>query len=61
MFPCIICRFEHELDDVAVMASTGDQCICVRCFVRETDSAKPMPKELRRQLTAVLTEIDIAV
>ena len=60
MIPCIICRFDHELDDVAVMAGAGDHCVCIRCFLRETGTAKPMPRDLRQQLTAILAEIDVA-
>jgi hypothetical protein len=48
MFTCIICRFANELDDVAVMKSGGERCICVRCFARETDNAASMSKEPRR-------------
>ena len=54
---CIICRFETELDDVVVAAVTGG-CICLRCFGRETGSARPMPKALRQQLSALLAEAE---
>ena len=60
MFICTICRFANELDDVAVMKSGGERCICVRCFARETDNAAPMSKELRRQIIEVLAQIDVA-
>jgi hypothetical protein len=50
---CIICRFETELDDVTVMGSAG-RCVCLRCFTRETETTRPMPKALRRELTAAL-------
>ncbi len=53
MFLCQLCRFETYLDDVALRRGT-DGCICLGCFSRETDSARPMPKALRRDLTAAL-------
>jgi hypothetical protein len=56
MFICSICRFDVELDDVAV-GGTPALCICLRCFTRETGSAKPMPKSLRRQLSTALAAI----
>jgi ribosomal protein L40E len=56
MFTCLICRFDAELDDVAVRGS-GPRCICIRCFARETGTAKWMPKSLRSQLHAALAAI----
>ena len=53
MFTCRICRFDAELDDVAVRTA-GPHCICIRCFARETGFARPMPKALRRQVIAAL-------
>ena len=53
MFTCTICRFETELDDVAIPAAAG-RCVCLRCFARETGTARPMPKGLRGQLLATL-------
>lgn len=53
MRTCTICHCETELDDV-VAARPNGRCICLRCFDRETASARPMPKVLRRALTAVL-------
>jgi len=54
---CTICRFETHEDD-AVVHFGRDQCICLACYQRETDSARAMPKWLRRELTAVLAAID---
>jgi hypothetical protein len=53
MFTCTICRFATELDDV-VVAMTGDRCVCLRCYGRETGGALRMPKALRRDLSAAL-------
>jgi hypothetical protein len=47
----MICHFDCELDDQVAAR------ICLRCYCRETDSAKPMPKSLRRQLIALLAAI----
>ena len=59
MWTCTICRFATELDD-AVVTTTHGSCICLRCFDRETNQSKPMPKALRRQLIAALAEPEVA-
>jgi recombinational DNA repair protein (RecF pathway) len=59
MRTCTICHFQTELDDVAVTLAT-DRCVCLRCFGRETGSAKPMPKNLRREIIAALSTADVA-
>ena len=51
---CIICRFETELDDVVLFGSS--RCICLRCYMRETATARPFPARLRREVSAILTE-----
>jgi hypothetical protein len=56
---CTICHFETELDDI-VIALGEDRCICLRCFGRETETAKPMPKTLRREIIATLTTAGVA-
>ena len=53
MHRCQICHFATELDDV-VLRFTSGACLCLRCYSRETDSARPMPKALRRDLIATL-------
>ena len=53
MFTCRICRFDTELDDMAVRGA-GARCICLRCFARETGTAKRMPKGLHGQVLATL-------
>jgi hypothetical protein len=53
MFTCWICRFDAELDDVAVPGD-GPRCICIRCFARETGTTKRMPKALRGQVITTL-------
>lgn len=55
MTTCIICHFETELDDVVVSSTTG-RCICLRCFARETGTERPMPKTLRREVSAMLAD-----
>lgn len=59
MYKCVICRFVVELDDAIVPTASG-WCVCVRCFARETDTARPMPKELRIDLTATLAAAGVA-
>ena len=58
MATCVICRFETEFDDVVLGGRTG-RCVCLRCFDRETGSARPMPKALHRALSAALAEIEV--
>jgi recombinational DNA repair protein (RecF pathway) len=57
MYTCQLCRFDLPLDDVALRRGE-DGCICLACYSRETDSARPMPKALRRQLQAALAALD---
>jgi hypothetical protein len=59
MYSCIICRFEVELDDVAVPGGARS-CVCLRCYSRETNSERPMPKTLRQELIATLAGIGVA-
>ncbi len=53
MATCTICRSETELDDVVLGGRTG-RCVCLRCFARETGTAKRMPKGLRGEVLATL-------
>ena len=53
MLTCTICRFPTHEDDVVVHFGCS-QCICLACYQRETGSACPMPRRLRRELSAVL-------
>lgn len=52
---CRICRFDTELDDVVLRRDAG-WCVCLRCYGRETGSARAMPKPLRQQLIALMAE-----
>jgi len=53
MYGCRICHFDTELDD-RMLRCGDDQCICLRCYDRETGNARPMPRALRRELVAAL-------
>ena len=59
MTTCRICRFETELDDVAVPGGSG-RCICLRCFARETGSERRLAKGLQHEVLALLTALDVA-
>ena len=59
MWTCRLCRFETECDDVVVATAHGS-CICLRCFVHETGSARPLPPALRRDLIAALAALELA-
>ena len=54
MNTCVICRFQVELDD-AVTPTAGSYCVCLRCFARETDTVRAMPKDFPCEIMAVLT------
>jgi hypothetical protein len=56
MVTCLVCGFQTELDDAAVLLATRARCICLRCFGRETGSARPVPETLRREVAACITE-----
>jgi hypothetical protein len=58
MTSCTICRFETELDDIALTGG-GDRCVCLRCFSRETGTARPMPRALRHALSAVVNGAEV--
>ncbi len=57
LWTCRLCSFEAELDDVVVATARGS-CICLRCFVRETGSTRPLSRTLRRELLATLTALE---
>jgi hypothetical protein len=59
MFLCTLCHFECPLDDVVVASAEG-RCICLRCYARETDTTKFMPKPLRRDLMVALAALEAA-
>jgi hypothetical protein len=59
MFRCTLCHFDAPLDDVVVAYAAG-RCICLRCYARETDTTKLMPKPLRRELCAALAALEAA-
>ncbi len=56
MYTCVICRFETELDDVIAPVASG-RCVCLRCYVRETQTALSMPKALRQDVSATLASV----
>lgn len=53
MFVCVICRFGVELDDAVTPTRSGG-CVCIRCYSRETGTARPMTKDLRRDISTAL-------
>lgn len=56
MFACAICHFRTELDDAVV--THGSQCICLRCYGRETETTLVMPATLRHWLDAALAALE---
>lgn len=53
---CLCCHYSFEPDDVWV-TSGGHSAICVRCWKAEVHELHPVPKDLAREVTAVLTGI----
>lgn len=56
MWTCKLCRFEVVLDDVQLKFTSG-MVICVTCFARETATDRHMSGDLRREVTAAVTEV----
>jgi len=56
---CVICHFDTELDDVVVGSSYG-HCICLRCYHHQLETERPMPKALRREISAALDALPSA-
>jgi hypothetical protein len=56
MSTCVLCRFEVVTDDVALTGPQG-RCICLRCYLRETETAQPLSKALRQEVESCLAEI----
>jgi hypothetical protein len=42
------------------VAAAEGRCICLRCYARETDTTKFMPKPLRRDVIAALAALEAA-
>jgi hypothetical protein len=60
MSTCTICHFEVEMDDVELVI--GDShCVCLSCYIRESESERPMPKALRREIIEALALMSEAV
>jgi hypothetical protein len=59
MAACIICRFDVELDDIAITGSRPQRVVCLRCYGRETGTARRMPKALRREVQAALAGVGV--
>lgn len=59
MLNCSLCHFDVLLDDGAIPQS-GDRCICLACYARQTGTEQLMPKTLRRELIAALAEVGAA-
>ena len=53
MRTCRLCQWSVTPDDV-VLALSGDRCVCLRCYLRETDNTRAMPKAYQRQIAAAL-------
>lgn len=56
-YVCILCKHPTEQDD-ALLPRPDGKCICLSCWERETDSAKPVPKPLRQDVQRTLKEVD---
>jgi hypothetical protein len=60
MCTCELCHFAVELDDIALKRASG-QCVCLRCYLREAEVDRPLPKALRRDIEACLATLPATV
>ena len=56
MRTCRLCQWSVTPDDV-VLELRGDRCVCLRCYLRETDNARVMPRDYRQQISQTLAAI----
>lgn len=52
VYVCVVCHFETELDDVAIVGAT--HCTCLRCFTRMADTLLTVPRWLRLSVSTAL-------
>ena len=57
MVTCRLCGFESVPDDTWMDFHDGHG-LCLRCFARETETAKAMPRELRADVERTLYGVD---
>lgn len=53
MYTCIICRFQVSFDDTVAPTDSG-RCICLGCYLRNTDDQRRPDKKLTREIESVL-------
>jgi hypothetical protein len=53
VYTCRLCLWQVTLDDV-VVELRGARCICLRCYLRETGTSRPMSAQLRRAVEEAL-------
>lgn len=64
MFHCVVCGDKNVLsDDIALSHEDGDgrrdgRVVCVDCYRRQTDTAKPLDKHLRESIQAILAGVE---
>ncbi len=58
MQPCRVCHFEPVPDDVAVQGTDGF-VVCLACYGDLTETRLLLPKELRRELEAILADLPL--
>jgi hypothetical protein len=56
---CLMCHWLTVMDDVVLAGPTG-RCICLRCYTRETNSGRPLPRLLREELIRLLDLLEAA-
>ncbi len=55
MYTCRLCRWQVDLDDVAIRFTAGD-VICVKCYARETQTDKRMSAAMERDARRTVNE-----
>jgi hypothetical protein len=55
MYTCVVCLFSVPFDDAVAPTGSG-RCVCLACYLRNTNSYRMMDKRLRRMVELALSE-----
>lgn len=58
LFRCVVCKFDVQFDDVEIHATRGTNCVCLRCYHRETGTEKALSKRSRQEWERVVNAIE---
>ena len=57
MYQCRLCSWEVTLDDVVLRFLSG-RCICLRCYLHETETEKAMTADMRRDTQRAIQDAE---